>query len=246
MVYGFVPRNWKRYVIHRGLSWNVRSILGTGLVPGGKEEDKARQAVSLTPTNLFGNAPGEEAPHDDYTVPQKVPYVTRWKHDHNAVQWVARGTGSSRRAQNRRRRTRKGPEPALCASTLAAVWQTRGREWRINVLPWYRPVGVVSTSSETHRREDWAARKGKWSPRGTGMTRECAKVTGKVGENGQYPGNGAARSSWTRPSAPRCGHTSKASASSCLVWGDPSRTPLQGRRLNVQSGLRKDDKGPAC
>ena len=24
-----------------------------------------------------------------------------------------------------------------------------GREGRINVLPWYRPIGVVSTSSET-------------------------------------------------------------------------------------------------
>ena len=37
------------------------------------------------------------------------------------------------------------------------------------VLPWYRPVGVANTSSETHGGK-WAAREGKWSPRGTGTT----------------------------------------------------------------------------
>ena len=65
---------------------------------------------------------------------------------------------------------------------------------RYHVLPWYCLAGVVSTSSETQRREDRAARKGKWSPRGTGATVltyprptasrvsvECARVTGKAG-----------------------------------------------------------------
>ena len=37
-----------------------------------------------------------------------------------------------------------------------------------DVLPWYRPVGVVSTSSETQGGKNRAARKGKWSPRSTG------------------------------------------------------------------------------
>ena len=39
---------------HKGLSWNFQSILGYGLIPGGKEKDKARQTVFPTPTNLFG------------------------------------------------------------------------------------------------------------------------------------------------------------------------------------------------
>ena len=52
-----IPRNWKRYIFHRGLSWNFQSIL----IPGGKEKDKARQAVFLTPTNLFGNDPEERS-----------------------------------------------------------------------------------------------------------------------------------------------------------------------------------------
>ena len=74
---------------------------------------------------------------------------------------------------------------------------------------------------------------------------------------GQNPGDGAARSSWNRPSAPGCGDTSKASASSCSIWGGDqgiclgylvavdwvtgcSHSLEEGRRLDVQSGLRKD------
>ena len=68
-------------------------------------------------------------------------------------------------------------------------------------------------------------------------------------------------SPWTRPSAPGCGDTLKAFVSFGLILGgnhphkrvDPGslptgspagRAPLE-RRLNVQSGLRKGDKGPA-
>ena len=58
---------------------------------------------------------------------------------------------------------------------------------------------------------------------GTGTTvltyLQCAQVKGKAGENGQYSGDGAARWSWTRPSAPGCGDTSKAFASSCSIQG---------------------------
>ena len=44
----FTPYTWKEHVFHRGLSWNYQSILGKGFIPGGKEKDKARQAVFLT------------------------------------------------------------------------------------------------------------------------------------------------------------------------------------------------------
>ena len=88
MGYVFIPRTWKSFINHRGLSWNSQSILGKGLIPGGKEKDKARQAVFRTPTNPFGDDPEEEEPHDDFTVPQKAPHVTKWKFDQNAVFWV--------------------------------------------------------------------------------------------------------------------------------------------------------------
>ena len=55
------------------------------------------------------------------------------------------------------------------------------------------------------RREDRAARKDKRSPRGQSLPiLESAQVTGKVGEKGHHSGDRAARSSWTRPSAPGC------------------------------------------
>ena len=49
---------------------------------------KPGQAVFQTPADPFGNDPEEEEPHDDYTVPQKTSYVTRWKPDHDAVHWI--------------------------------------------------------------------------------------------------------------------------------------------------------------
>ena len=80
--------NWKTYKNHRGLPWNFQSIPGGGLITGGTEKDKAGQAVFLTPTKPFGDDPEEEEPHDDFTVPQKASYVTKWKYDQNAVYWV--------------------------------------------------------------------------------------------------------------------------------------------------------------
>ena len=82
----------------------------------------------------------------------------------------------------------------------------------MNILPWYRLVGVANTSSETQRRKSRAARKGKWPPRGTGTTvltypRSASRGTGKAGENGQNLGEVGGSS---RPSAPECGDTLKA------------------------------------
>ena len=83
-----IPYNWKEYMYHRGSSSVFQSILESGVIPGGKEEDKARQAVFLTQLNPSGKDPEEEKPHFDYTVPQKVPDETRWKRNQNAVFWV--------------------------------------------------------------------------------------------------------------------------------------------------------------
>ena len=43
---------------------------------------------------------------------------------------------------NRRRRTREGPELACVQTTFFPGVAQGGEEGRINVLPWYRPVGV--------------------------------------------------------------------------------------------------------
>ena len=43
--YTSIPHDWKEYIFHRGSSWDAQSILVSGLIPGGMENDKARQAV---------------------------------------------------------------------------------------------------------------------------------------------------------------------------------------------------------
>ena len=172
--------------------------------------------------------------------------------------------GSPRHVCNRRRRTREGPDPACVRSPLKVVVAHAGGEGWINILPWYRPVGVAKTSSETQRRKSRAAREGKWPPRGTGTTVRTSPGsapggTGKAGENGQNSGEVGGSSAWTRPSAPECGDTLKGSSgrpASDLGWGS-SREDGSGvaidwvtgrsyssarRRLNVQSGQRKGGK----
>ena len=86
--YVLIPRNRKSTCFKEDVHGTSHSILGSGLIPRGKEKDKTRQAVFLTPTNPFGNDPEEEGAHDDCTVPLKVPYVTRWKPYHDAVFWI--------------------------------------------------------------------------------------------------------------------------------------------------------------
>ena len=105
---------------------------------------------------------------------------------HNKMdQSLARGMGSRRHELNSRRRTREGPEPACVQTPFCFEVAHAGREGRMNILPWYRLVGVAKTSSETQRRKSRAARKGKWPPRGTGTTvltfpRSAPRGTGKV------------------------------------------------------------------
>ena len=73
--------------------------------------------------------------------------------------WGARRMGFLRHAQIRRRRTRKGPNLRVCKHLLAGVAHA-GEEGWINILPWYRLVGVAKSSSETQRRKSRAAQKG--------------------------------------------------------------------------------------
>ena len=119
------------------------------------------------------------------------------------------GWGPPRPARNRRRRTREGPEPACAQTHFHFGVAHGGGEGRINVLPWYRQVGVAKylqlDALTWGGRENWAAREDKWSPRGTGMT----VLTHPCPTARKFSGR-AARSPWTRPSAPGCGDTLKA------------------------------------
>ena len=61
-----IPNKWKGYIHHSGISWNFQSILGSGIIPGGKENDKAEQAVFFAPLYPLGNTPDEEDLHFDF------------------------------------------------------------------------------------------------------------------------------------------------------------------------------------
>ena len=111
----------------------------------------------------------------------------------------------------------RGSRTCVCANTLVVRGGTC-REKRANERP------VVVPSSRRGQYLQWDAQEGRpGCPQGKVVTTCCGddrphlslpdsqpciggskrvrQVTGKAGENGQYSGDGAARSPWTRPSA---------------------------------------------
>ena len=114
------------------------------------------------------------------------------------------GDGVSKACQQRAAAD-PGPEPACVQTPLSPGWHTQGREGRIDVLPWYRPVAGGKTGCGT----------------------EMAVLTSL----GMRPGNRQSR--WKRSKfrrrggtltlekteAPGCGDTTKASASFGSIWG---------------------------
>ena len=73
----------------------------------------------------------------------KTPYERRFG---------GQGDGVPKACQQQAAAGPRGSRTCVCASTFVfRCWHTQWEEWRINVLPWYRLVGVVSTSSQTHK-----------------------------------------------------------------------------------------------
>ena len=46
--------DWKQFVFHRGCSFNLKSILGAGIIAGGREVRESRQTVFFTPLKTLG------------------------------------------------------------------------------------------------------------------------------------------------------------------------------------------------
>ena len=132
-----------------------------------------------------------------------------------------------------------------------------------------RPAVVPSsrrgnTSSVLQRKENWAAR--KWSddsphlflPNSQPLTavKGCARVTGKAGENGQHSAEGRQLTLDETVGSRKWRHIRGLGGWKvfALRWGSSSKRRLRGRLghrpvalplsqgLNVQSGLRKDQK----
>ena len=114
--------------------------------------------------------------------------------------------GPSMRVLNRHRRARERPEPACVLAPRVAGWHTQVEKDVINVLPWYRLVGVASTSRQKahqlgERRPGFLARvSGRHVVRGTTVltcplpNSQLLSAAVRRVRHGQNSGDGAARS----------------------------------------------------
>ena len=82
------PYQWKEFLFHRGCSYDVTSILKSGLIAAGRESKEGRQTIFFTPLHPFEDNPDEEVPGDDPSKPRKVHHHSKWKSRQDAVYWI--------------------------------------------------------------------------------------------------------------------------------------------------------------
>ena len=129
-----------------------------------------------------------------------------------------------------------GSQTCVCASIFGSKVAHAGEEGRINVVPWYRPVGVVSTSSESHKAGERSTF--RWNGRQLTLVKT---VGSRVWWHTRGLGELRLDPEW-KPSAQEDG----SGVAIDWVTGRSCSSGLKaGRRLNVQSGPRKGDKGRA-
>ena len=83
-----IPYKWKEFLFHRGGSYDVTSILKSGLIAGGRESKEGGQTIFFTLLNPSGYNPHEEGPCDDPSKPRKVQYQSKWQNSQDAVYCV--------------------------------------------------------------------------------------------------------------------------------------------------------------
>ena len=67
-----IPYKWKECLFHQRCSYDVQSILRSGLLVGGRESKERRQTIFFTSLNPFGDNPDTAEPCDDLFEPRKV------------------------------------------------------------------------------------------------------------------------------------------------------------------------------
>ena len=71
-----IPYNEKEFVFHRGCSFNIKSILVTGLIAGGRESKEGRQTIFFTPLNPCGKNQMKRNPVTIYQYREKCIITT--------------------------------------------------------------------------------------------------------------------------------------------------------------------------
>ena len=67
-----ISYEWKEFLFHRGCSYNVQSILKSGLMAGGRQSKQGRQTIFFTPLNPFGPNLDEGKFSGDFSKPRKA------------------------------------------------------------------------------------------------------------------------------------------------------------------------------
>ena len=76
-----------RFIYHVGSNFNLHSIIGNGLIPGGQNLSR-RQTVFFLPADPKDET-HKEPKHIDFSVPRRARYVhSAWKRHQDAVFWV--------------------------------------------------------------------------------------------------------------------------------------------------------------
>ena len=78
---------WKEFLLHRGCSFHVQSILDADSSLVEKKSKEGRQTVFFTPKDPWGDETEEEF-DGDLTKPRKVHYKNNWKYSQDAVYWI--------------------------------------------------------------------------------------------------------------------------------------------------------------
>ena len=116
--------SWKQILFHRGCSFNLKSILGAGLIAGGREGRENRHTVFFTPFFPRGTEIEEEF-HDDLTKPRNVHCKTEWNTLRTPFTASTSG-GRRRKAQRFGRRIRMQSSPTVPRDCIEPVIPQRG------------------------------------------------------------------------------------------------------------------------
>ena len=82
-----LPKGFTEYIYHVGSFTNLHSIVWTGLIAGGKDEKKGRQAVFLTAVNPMESQDHRQTEFN-LTKPRIATYEQNWKVHQDTVYWV--------------------------------------------------------------------------------------------------------------------------------------------------------------
>ena len=80
-------KGFTEYIFHVGHASQLNSIVRNGMIPGGKNVKRGRQAVFFTTVNPMEDGNSMEETPRDLTKPRIAPHKNTWKRLQNMVYW---------------------------------------------------------------------------------------------------------------------------------------------------------------